>query len=86
MRKNKKSYSISELCRNNNFRTLEFYRMPRRHPELARKMKANSAGERVLDKEEMRTARESSWFHTMTAPKYGSYGTSRVSTLMFVAL
>ena len=28
-----------------------------RHPELARKMKANSAGERVLDEEAMRTAR-----------------------------
>ena len=57
MRKNKKSCSISEFCRNNNFRTLEFYKMPRRHPELARKMKANSAGERVLDEEAMRTAR-----------------------------
>ena len=27
------------------------------HPELARKMKANSAGERVLDEEAMMTAR-----------------------------
>ena len=57
MRKNKKSCSISEFCRNNNFRTLEFYRMLSRHPELARKMKANSAGERVLDEEAMMTAR-----------------------------
>ena len=57
MRKNKKSCSISEFCRNNNFRTLEFYKMLSRHPELARKMKANSAGERVLDEEAMRTAR-----------------------------
>lgn len=57
MRKNKRSCSISEFCRNNNFRTLEFYKMPRRHPELARKMKANFAGERVLDEEAMRTAR-----------------------------
>ena len=31
--------------------------MPCRHPELARKMKANSAGERVLDEEAMMTAR-----------------------------
>ena len=57
MRKNKKSCSISEFCRNNNFRTLEFYKMLSRHPELARKMKANSAGERVLDEEAMMTAR-----------------------------
>ena len=57
MRKNKKSCSISEFCRNNNFRTLGFYKMLSRHPELARKMKANSAGERVLDEEAMMTAR-----------------------------
>ena len=57
MRKNKKSCSISDFCRNNNFRTLEFYKMLSRHPELARKMKANSAGERVLDEEAMMTAR-----------------------------
>ena len=57
MRKNKRSCSISEFCRNNNFRTLEFYKMLSRHPELARKMKANSAGERVLDEEAMMTAR-----------------------------
>ena len=57
MRKNKRSCSISDFCRNNNFRTLEFYKMPRRHPDLARKMKANSAGERVLDEEAMMTAR-----------------------------
>ena len=57
MRKNKKSCSISEFCRNNNFRTLEFYKMLSLHPELARKMKANSAGERVLDEEAMMTAR-----------------------------
>ena len=42
MRRNKKSCFISEFCRNNNFRTLEFYKMLSRHPELARKMKANS--------------------------------------------
>ena len=56
MRKNKKSCSISEFCRNNNFRTLEFYKMLSRHPELARKMKANSAGERVLDEKAIMAA------------------------------
>ena len=49
MRKNKKSCSISEFCRNNNFRTLEFYKMLSRHPELAKKLKTNAKGERVLD-------------------------------------
>ena len=56
MRKNKKSCSISEFCRNNNFRTLEFYKMLSRHPELARKMKVNSAGERVLDEKAIMAA------------------------------
>ena len=57
MRKNKRSCSIPEFCRNNNFRTLEFSKMLSRHPEPARKMKANSAGECVLDEEAMMTAR-----------------------------
>ena len=56
MRKNKKSCSISEFCRNNNFRTLEFYKMLSRHPELARKMKTNSKGERVLDEKAITAA------------------------------
>ena len=49
MRKNKKSCSISEFCRNNNFRTLEFYKMLSQHPELAKKLKTNAKGERVID-------------------------------------
>ena len=57
MRKNKKSCSISEFCRNNNFRTLEFYKMLSRHPELVKKLKTNAKGERVLDEEAMMTAR-----------------------------
>ena len=56
MRKNKKSCSISEFCRNNNFRTLEFYKMLSRHPELVKKLKTNAKGERVLDEEAMMTA------------------------------
>ena len=57
MRKNKKFCSISEFCKSNRLDPLQFYKMVSRHPELARKMKANSAGERVLDEEAMRTAR-----------------------------
>ena len=49
MRKNKKSCSISEFSRNNNFRTLEFYKMLSQHPELAKKLKTNAKGECVLD-------------------------------------
>ena len=56
MRKNKKSCSISEFCRNNNFRTLEFYKMLSRHPELAKKLKTNAKGERVLDEKAITAA------------------------------
>lgn len=56
MRKNKKSCFISEFCRNNNFRTLEFYKMLSRHPELAKKLKTNSKGERVLDEKAITAA------------------------------
>ena len=58
MRKNKKSCSISEFCRNNNFRTLEFYKMLSRHPELAKKLKTNAKGERVLDEKAITAAGE----------------------------
>lgn len=57
MRKNKKFCSISEFCKSNKLESLQFYKMVNRHPELARKMKANLAGERVLDEEAIRTAR-----------------------------
>lgn len=56
MRKNKKSCSISEFCRNNNFRTLEFYKMLSRHPELAKKFKTNAKGERLLDEKAITAA------------------------------
>lgn len=57
MRKNKKFCSISEFCKSNKLESLQFYKMVSRHPELARKMKGNFAGERVLDEEAIRTAR-----------------------------
>ena len=53
----KKFCSISEFCKSNRLEPLQFYKMVSRHPELARKMKANFAGERVLDEEAMMTAR-----------------------------
>ena len=57
MRKNKKFCSISEFCKSNRLDPLQFYKMVSRHPELARKMKGNFAGKRVLDEEAIRVAR-----------------------------
>lgn len=56
MGKHSKFYSISEFCKKNNFKPLKFYEILSRHPELAKKIKINSAGERVLDEEAMRAA------------------------------
>ncbi len=49
--------SISDFCEQNGFRTYKFYKMLSRYPELARKIKTGSAGERMLDEEAMRTAK-----------------------------
>lgn len=56
MRKNSQYISISEYCKANGFKSTKFYETLSRHPELARKMKANSAGERVLDEKAITAA------------------------------
>ncbi len=57
MPKHNKYLSISEFCEQNGFKTYKFYKILSRYPELARKMKTSSAGERMLDEEAMRTAK-----------------------------
>ncbi len=57
MGKHSKYLSISEFCEQNGFKTYKFYKILNRYPELARKMKTSSAGERMLDEEAMRTAK-----------------------------
>lgn len=56
MPKQNKNVLISDFCKKNGFKTYEFYKILNRSPELARKIKTNSAGKRVLDEEAMRTA------------------------------
>ena len=57
MRKNSQYISISEYCKANGFKSTKFYETLSRHPELAKKLKINTKGERVLDEEAMMTAR-----------------------------
>ena len=57
MTKHKKYLSVSKFCKRNGIRTYRFYQILGRHPELARKLKTNSAGKRVLDEEAMLSAR-----------------------------
>lgn len=56
MLKRSEYVSISEFCKKNDIKTYRFYEMLNRSPELARKIKTNSAGKRVLDEDAMRTA------------------------------
>lgn len=52
MRKNSQYISISEYCKANGLKPTKFYEALSRHPELAKKLKTNAKGERVLDEEQ----------------------------------
>ena len=49
MRKNSQYISISEYCKANGLKPTKFYETLSGHPELAKKLKTNAKGERVLD-------------------------------------
>ena len=57
MAKKSKYLSVSKFCKKNGIRTYKFFQILNRHPELARKLKTNSAGKRVLDEEAMLAAK-----------------------------
>lgn len=56
MRKNGKYISISEYCKANGLKPTKFYEALSRHPELAKKLKTNAKGERVLDEKAITAA------------------------------
>ena len=56
MRKNSQYISISEYCKANGFKSTKFYETLSRHPELAKKLKTNAKGERVLDEKAITAA------------------------------
>lgn len=56
MRRNSKFYSISEYCKINNLQPIKFYEILSRHPELAKKLKSNVKGERLLDERSITAA------------------------------
>ena len=57
MRKNSKYISISEYCKANGLHTTKFYETLSQHPELAKELKTNTKGERVLDEKATTAAR-----------------------------
>ena len=56
MRKNSQYISISEYCKANGLKPTKFYETLSRHPELAKKLKTNAKGERVLDEKAITAA------------------------------
>ena len=56
MRKNSKYISIPEYCKANGLKPTKFYEMLSGHPELAKKLKTNAKGERVLDEKAITAA------------------------------
>lgn len=56
MRKNSQYISISEYCKANGLKSTKFYETLSRHPELAKKLKTNSKGERVIDEKAITAA------------------------------
>ena len=57
MTKHSKYLSVSKFCKRNGIKPYKFFQILNRHPELARKLKTNSAGKRVLDEEAMLSAK-----------------------------
>ena len=56
MRKNSQYISISEYCKVNGLKPNKFYETLSRHPELAKKLKTNAKGERVIDEKAITAA------------------------------
>ena len=56
MRKNSQYISISEYCKANGLKPTKFYETLSGHPELAKKLKTNAKGERVLDEKAITAA------------------------------
>ena len=56
MRKNSQYISISEYCKANGLKPTKFYETLSQHPDLAKKLKTNAKGERVLDEKAITAA------------------------------
>lgn len=57
MKTHSKYFSIAEFCEKNGIERYKFYKILHRHPELARKIRTSTAGERMLDEQSIKTAK-----------------------------
>lgn len=57
MGKHKKYLSVSEFCEMNGIPRYRFYKILHHHPELARRIRTSTSGERLLDEQSLKTAK-----------------------------
>lgn len=57
MGKHKKYLSVSEFCEMNGIPRHRFYKILHHHPELARRIRTSTSGERLLDELSLKTAK-----------------------------
>lgn len=57
MGKHKKYLSVSEFCEMNGMPRYKFYKILHHHPELARRIRTSTSGERLLDEQSLKTAK-----------------------------
>ena len=53
----KKYLSIAEFCEMNGIPRYRFYKILHHHPELARRIRTSTSGERLLDEQSLKTAK-----------------------------
>lgn len=61
MGKHKKYLSVSEFCEMNGIPRYKFYKILHHHPELARRIRTSTSGERQLDELSLKTAKAIFW-------------------------
>ena len=57
MGKHKNYLAVSEFCEMNGIPRYKFYKILHHHPELARRIRTSTSGERLFDEQTMRTAK-----------------------------
>lgn len=57
MGKHKKYLSVSEFCEMNGIPRYRFYKILHHHPELARRIRTSTSGERQLDEQSLKTSK-----------------------------
>lgn len=57
MGKHKNYFAVSEFCEMNGIPRYRFYKILHHHPELARRIRTSTSGERLLDEQSLKTSK-----------------------------